>query len=445
MRLAPALAAALVALVAALSFGLNAFRTAPQARFSEPPFSDALVTDGWRAGADALGYVLPEGFVAYPSSFGGQLDLYRLLALPGLDLPAMTAVNALLLAALVALATLVAGRRILGGAGALAFGLWLALSPWLVLFAGSLYWVTWLTLLPFVLALLLGDAPFRSGRPFLVCLLVFFPPLLARFLCGYEFASTIAIYAAAPLVWFAFARAPPRRAVWPAARAVAGVAAASVAAMAVAMALHAARVEGSLSRGIERIAVTVEKRLASADPAAVAEAACREVRHTDPDECAAKIVRSLRAPLPLVVGTYLTFRGNVPWLGGPDILDDPALAPLRRALRRGDMRGAAEALRPLGLTGLLATVNLAATAALSWMLVAAALVLVWRVPGERTATLLMLAAAAAAPLSWYVIAAAHSYGHMQINFVLWAPFLALAAGVVTARAAAAWRGRRRRA
>ncbi len=38
---------------------------------------------------------------------------------------------------------------------------------------------------------------------------------------------------------------------------------------------------------------------------------------------------------------------------------------------------------------------------------------------------------ALAPLSWFIVASGHSYGHLQINFVLWTlPFLPFVAGYV---------------
>src|SRR5262249_49504699 len=127
--------------------------------------------------------------------------------------------------------------------------------------------------------------------------------------------------------------------------------------------------------------------------------------------CADKLHKTIDVPLVNVLGMYSTFRGNVPWLAGADLMDDPALAPLRHALRHGMVRDAA---REVGRVGLFASLHLPVTMFLCIALLGAAGWIAVRRRGDDLSAALLLGMLMAASVGWFVLGKTHAYIHAQV-------------------------------
>ena len=430
-----------VFLLAALTYTGNVFKTADPALFQTfQQDSDRLVLDALRLGESFLGIAMDEGFQIYPSQFGAQLPLLRALGgLASWSPESLSRIVAITMAATVAIATYMVGRRLFHPVGAAAFGLLLTLSPMTVMIAGSVYWMAWSWFLPFLISLWLGPRLW-TGRGLAMAALAWWATLTLTNLFGYEYASAIAIAAAAPIVFVGLRmELSVVRVAFP----CLVLGAMSVLAMATALSLHAWRLPTTVDGrgGWDQIALIAEKSTTRDSDPATLRAACDitpsvavldgEERATQRDVCVRNLERSQKASTAIILVSYATFRRTVPWLGMPDLLDDSELVPVRHALRRGDLGGALSGLGQTNatLSNLLA---LPATMALVWLAIVVAAWQIWRRRGRGGgAQAAMLGVAAAAPLSWFVLASAHSYGHMHISFVLWTlPFFPMLLAVI---------------
>ena len=436
LRLVTSLA---VAAICFASFGWNLFGAAVPELREHPTAGERLVLDALAADGVTLGYLGPDGLAPYLSQYGAHLDFYRALGVP---VEWLHLLNAGLLSAVIGVIAWLLGRHVFSARGVLAFGLTLALSPIVIKSSDNLYWCMWTWFLPMALSLAVGPMAFRVAGAVLLTGLLFLALLWSNLL-GYEYASTIALAAAAPLACLGLRRGAGilRTGL---VCALPGLAA--VGAMVAAFALHAhkiAAVDGAAS-GEDVIEAIVDKRAGGAGAEDAARLACAlepetslyagAEREAFLATCTASVTRTQNASVGTVLATYATFRWTVPYLSGKDLLNDDALAPVRQSLRRLDLSGVMSALADAPGDLGLSLARLPLTMLVAWILVLATLRKLWTHGRDMGPEAAMLGIAVLAPLSWFILAKAHSYGHTQFNFVLWnLPFLPLMMGVLLDR------------
>lgn len=419
---------AAIAVTVFLSLNFNLFRVVPQDRFVQPTsVSEKLIVDAI-AHAERTGdtrfplghLVTPDAggqFRPYLSQYGLQAVVWRALNRDlGLSIDALRSTNAVLMALMVA--GLCAGlMRQFGWRSAVAAGLAYALTPWFVMYSRDLYWISWIWLAPAALGFAAGHWMYRRGSAPWLFLLVFAMAMFVKLASGYEYVSTIALAAAAPVAYFGLRDGVNWRGVL--ARLIA-MALATLLAAGVALGLHMSRFE-STNEASGRIANLVSKRLYGADPQQVAVEAC-ESEVWAGDDCVATYVQSLQANPLVVVARYFVARDVLPWLGGgTDVQDSAELkaavaqfkaAPTAAGLRQVADKVDGDDLRKIANSG--------ATAIALIGLAMLATRRVLRLAGpSRLAWAALLALSAAAPLSWFVLAKGHSYIHLGLNMVLW--------------------------
>jgi hypothetical protein len=424
-----------VAVVAFLSFDLNAFRVVPASWFaSHQVDSEQLVLDGvlhalQTGGAHQLGrysrpqleaqYVVARDLYAqrdtagtferYASQFGLQGRLFGSLADRGFGrLWELHAVAAALLSLVVA-GLYWAVRRDFGTAAALGFSAALILSPWMVVFARNLYWFPATWFLPTLIAMYFAPRIYteRSSRVWMLALI--FSAYLLKLLCGYEYVTTIAIATCVPLIYHG---ARLGSGSW---RILGGMAAngvALVAAFGLALALHAHSLSKEGGSGWAHVVLVAKKRVASDQP----EETARQVCDGDP-KCERQIAESLTINPVIVTARYFAFRDFVPWLGTYD-LDEEQKEASRSLIAAPSLKQAGLVLQTLGTTTAAAMI----LNALLFMVFVLWLALALRTSGRPLQ--LALGCAFLAPLSWFVLAKGHSYSHYHLNYVLWyLPFI----------------------
>jgi len=149
-----------------------------------------------------------ENFVSYPSQFGlqvmGYLSLDRLLPFSNsLKVRLFYAINALLTAAAVTFVIAWLSRRTTSLAGFVLWAFFVFYDKWFLLFATSLYWVSWTWFLPLIASiyLLSREEKYRIYSDKLAFGLMFVS-LFVKTLCGFEYISTILIAMVVPFVYF---------------------------------------------------------------------------------------------------------------------------------------------------------------------------------------------------------------------------------------------------
>jgi len=187
------------------TFNGNLASSADPALFSNfQDGSDILVLDALYADKPILGRDGPHGFSRYPSQFGAQVPMLRALGGVSLWSPeGLSHLVASMMAVMVAFTTYLAGLRLFQAKGAAAFGLVFALSPVSVMIAGSVYWMSWSWLSPLLVSLWLAPRLWTL-RGLATATVLWWSTLTLTNLFGYEYASTIAIAAAAPIAYVGF-------------------------------------------------------------------------------------------------------------------------------------------------------------------------------------------------------------------------------------------------
>lgn len=245
--------------------------------------------------------------------------------------------------------------------------------PWVAVSVRNLYWVTWTYLVPTVIVARWAQAAAQGKRSRGGVWL--FVASLLRFMCGFEFVSTIMLSAEIPVLYYLLRDWPDKtaRRRWLRLGLLAGLL--QLGAFAAAVLVWMAQLavyHGDLRMALDTMKYTVARRTGLVETNIPLEQ---------------QFLSSLELPRTEVVKMYLF--GDPMW---------------------GKCSVRAVLLAVLGVT--------AVNGRLAGQ------------PWQKTAReMLFLAACALPPLSWFYLAAAHSDAHRHINFLLWGfPFLPLVTG-----------------
>lgn len=428
----------IVMAAAFLSFEHNAFGVASDKWFTGfPGGSEQLVLDGLLHGAEDPGrlrlgtYSRPDSasqnlhpyelytqkdrggtFEPYKSQYGLQLRfLYALAALGLDDINSLQSVVAFLMSACVgALFCLV--RREFSTAAATIFAASLIFSPWVVVFARTLYWAEATWFLPLIVAMFFAEGALRSRALNVVALSCLFLALLVRFLCGYEYLTTIFLASCVPFVYQATKNGHGLKRIT---MQIALCGLIGLAAFAVAVGVHSQSLSADGTSGLDVIILTAQKRLTSETPEQVAEAVCR-----GDEDCERGLVNSLSTNPLDVAASYFMSPDFLPFVRDLEIPQAERDA-LRAAYRHPGMDTLKNALREMTIKGVYFSVAmLIGGKALLGLLAVTLLLLPKMAPEIRV----LVATSLLAPLSWFVIGKGHSAVHHHLNYVLWwLPFI----------------------
>jgi hypothetical protein len=359
-------------------------------------------------------------FVPYPSQFGLQAVIFGVLY-DWLHLPmtVIIAVNALLSVSVLSaiyLALIYEFGALPGAAGTLTF----ALSPWIVVFAKSLYWAIWTWLLPVLLALLCGRLMYRSVPNAIMVGIAFFILFLLKFLCGYDYITTIILCSAAPVIYYGLKSARPASVI------VGGMAVVGLAAclaFASAVSLQALRIADNFSDGINIVWKDAHKRTMamSSTTQDVAEVSCSYLADVAArQDCKDAISASLNSSTVGVVAVYMTFRDFLPWLNGPGYdLDRTTASALKKAVSQGKFGQLVSVIGRVDRHEVVGTLVTAIQGLCGLALLAATTILMLRDRRRALPFGGLIYTSFLGAVSWFVLAKGHSQIHTHLNYIIW--------------------------
>lgn len=299
-------------------------------------------------------------FVAYPQQYGIQGPLFSsIYTMLNQGVYVLNLLNSFAFAVVV-VALVFLYSKVISLQFSVFFLLSVAFSPWLVAFGRNLYWIPFAWFLPAVFALSLFFSRTRS-QEILICFFLF-GAFVFRFLAGYEYVTSVILFAAAPF-FYLIAMSKGREARVLNLRRLITVFVIGVAAFVVALLLHATVRGDTIWEGLQSIYEVDVKRRTYGDSS-----------RFDPLTAA-----SLTSSPIAVVATYVNS-----WT-----TDLVKMVPGRWF--------------PLILLWAIA-------------------VLVYRWMGENIqwrADTALFFGFLIVPLSWFLLAKGHSFIHTQLNFVLW--------------------------
>jgi hypothetical protein len=428
----------LIALTAFLSYNNNFFLVTSDKLFIEHQLdSEQLVLDGILHGLDSDGplrlghYSRPEidnqdilahrlyadqnkdgEFIDYKSQFGLQLYLFSFLSETfHWDVHLLQSFSALLMSLIVAF-FFVAIRREFSLIHAFFFCIPLIFSPWVVIFARNLYWVEATWFLPAVITFFFGKSSFTSANAALTMGVALFVAFLVKFLCGYEYLTTIALSACVPLAYYTVQyRFGVKRGLLQLMTCGISMSLAFL----VALSLHARLLSTDSDTPFNDIVLVAKKRLSTQNTPSLAflKEACKDERN--PEECQNIIEQSLMSNRFLVTAKYFAMPHFIPWIDRAtwnpsdkaalkEVRDNPTLKSIQSAISRISFQSA------FFLASIAASI---VTFLLFNFFVCRA---AYKRMDSLSAGLLM---SLLAPLSWFFLVKGHSYIHYHMNYVLW--------------------------
>ena len=343
--------------------------------------------------------------------------------------------------ALIVVAFQIGMARLCSQTAGIVFGLALTFGPWVSSFGSSLYWFEATWFLPAAITLFMGARALTSRPHYASMLALILIAFLIKFLCGYEYATTV-VAAAYAFIFLHALRAGQS------VKALAGhaltVGLASLIAFALAMLLHAHAIGPTLAGGFDHIRETAQKRMSASgsEQAALIRKLCSDRGAVENVRVCEDEYRSSLSASPIkVVTRYFVMPHFVPWIdqirdialasGGPG--ETAAIKSIGKAPSVGKMLQVAHTVSPLGILALAVTI-LSITAFLAFE--AFVFYLIWKRRSPIAWTTLL---AFAGSMSWFVAAKGHSHVHAHLNYVLWY-LLYIPFGTVLI--AEWWRGRR---
>ncbi len=353
-------------------------------------------------------------FQRYDSQYGLQVKFFAALANLGFgEIEQMHAAAALLMSAIVVfLVWLVVRDFSITSAAAVAA--LLILSPWIVIFARQLFWVSFTWFLPTAIAIYYSPRIFSASKAMVLrMLLLLYVTFLLKLLCGYEFATSVVIAVFCPIFYQAALKKVPIKSVL---LLCIGIGTMAFLAFATALFLHISTISATMADGWDKFQFTAERRFYSGTPEATAKQTCK-----GDAECEKVTLESLKASPFDVVKIYFVMPEFLPWLSAE------RLTEAERMAFKASLNNAPSVLQKLKV--------IATQPPSHWFFVLAKLLnplcFILFIIGAAYAAFrrglpaqIVLLLAFLSPISWFIAAKSFCYIHDHLCFVIWyLPFL----------------------
>ncbi len=355
-------------------------------------------------------------FIEYTAQYGLQIRVFNFLVNQcGFSLKALKMLSSFLLACvIVGLAYSI--RRHISRLAAGVFFLVLLTGPWVIIFSNNLYWVTFTWFLPMLVTFVLAPKLNQGKKWMFIMTICMFFAFLLKFLCGYEYITTIVLASLIPMVFLGIKTSDSYPKIL---LRTGAVFITSIAAFLIAIAMHSSSLKKSGYDSSSVIVNIINKRTASGSPDEVAK---RIVSSSDPNETPERLMggeeiirKSLEASYLSVFVKYLHNEDMIPWLSLLRVSDsDNKKTRLIanhiknfqwQSLMESENFGVILRLLPFILNKLFLIT-----------IITVSFYAAFRLPFCYFATLTL---SFAAPVSWFIMAKAHSHAHTHMNYVLW--------------------------
>jgi hypothetical protein len=347
-------------------------------------------------------------FSLYRSQYGLQVRLFGLAAKLGYgDVGLLQGLSALLMSLIVGILFWLV-RRDFSFASALAFSLALIVSPWVIVFAKNLYWVPVTWFLPLAVSMYFSNKIFTSSTSMIAMVISLFLSFLVKFLCGYEYITTIFIASFVPILYQGLKSKIPLIKI---SKIFFLTLLIFIISLSTAMGIHIKSNFESIPSGIDFL---IEK-------------SASRTYSTDPDTFENPRIRdSLNSNGLMVVARYMTtFYDFLPWL--PSIRDisvlenDKDIKILKEVYSKPSLRTLQDSVFKTSNYLKFALLSVIISS-LSFLVLIGFIFRLWFKIGFPLKAVILISSIA--PISWFFLAKAHSYIHYQLNYVLWyLPFI----------------------
>lgn len=356
-------------------------------------------------------------FNRYTSQFGLQVKIFSFLNSLGIPINWLRTFNSFLLCIILSSSYLILRRSNFNKLGSISFTLALLLSPWIIVSSPNLYWVTFTWYIPaFISSIFISSSLiFKRIYIYLFFLLVFFAFLL-KFLCGFEYITSILLFTIISTLLIGFKRGIEKKLLI---KNIFIVTFACILAFIISISLTISDLNKAGYDGYELVKFTALKRSSISYNDKIFDNYCNSNNNKnsfeDCKESLESISKSLKSNRILIVSKYFFVKEFLPWFHS----DFSELSYEDKSIIKKNINTnllefhyikALKILNKFTKIFLFRLINLLSFPSLI-------IFTVW-INKERINTILILGLSSAAPLSWFLIANGHSAVHTHINYTL---------------------------
>ena len=354
-------------------------------------------------------------FFRYDSSYGFQIKLFHKLYSSGFDsLLLYHSIVSALLSLVIAFMTLTV-KRDFSTLSAIIFGLVFILSPWIVVFARNLFWVPFTWFLPIAISMYFSIDAFRNFVKLRLMFLLIFFSFILKFLCGYEFITTIFFATCAPIF---FQGVLQNYKIFEILKKCFFIGVIFIIAFSATVILHYKSIDDLNLNKENPILSTAKKRLWSKKPELIAKKTCNKDQ-----SCEDEIYRSLKSNPILVTSKYLLMIDFLPWFYSNKIekktknLIKKSIKDLNKNLNHHSINNFFVDIKEILSFKLIVFMLIKLISLISFLLfLSYSFYIFFR---SKKSFKFLILVSVIAPLSWFVAAKGHSAIHLHMNFVLW--------------------------
>lgn len=276
-------------------------------------------------------------------------------------------------------------------------------SPFIVKFAGNLYWVTFTWFLPVLVTSFFSVAAFACNRKLILLMVLLFIVFTIKFLCGFEYITTIGISSVIPLIYIGLRENQSNKKII---YVLSGVITVFSLSFILSLFFYTSQY------GTDNLEEIINKRISFKE---IEEQKNDFCKHSSIADCSTffdeKLAPDLTAPVSGVVGRYLVFEGFIPWLYTTHLSPKDKIKLIQFIKKPNDI----DALRNMETNTYLRVLSMLLGSLIFYVMTIKALLLAQKRRGEIFLVLLTVIS----PISWFILASGHSSKHIGINDVLW--------------------------
>lgn len=354
-------------------------------------------------------------FQSYNSSYGLQVKIFYLFYSNGYkNISIYHYLSAILMALIVTLMSYVV-KRDFSTISCILFSSVFIFSPWLTVFAKNLFWLPFTWFMPIFFSMYFAPYIFKSFKKFLYMIFFLYFSFLLKFLCGYEFITTIFISTLVPIIYYAIFK---KYSYFIIIKKCSFIFIIFLFSFISSIKIQFLNKSFNINNIENPIISSAKARLWSSEPKKIASQHCN-----GNSDCILEITKSLKTNPLLVVSKYFLMVDFLPWTYSEKIDDKHKLAikeSLKKINNNLNYKNIVlfynEMLKIFSLN-LIIFFILKLFSIFSFLLFIIYTVILSLKSNNHNKYYILTSLIA--PLSWFVIARGHSSIHLHMNFVLW--------------------------
>ena len=356
-------------------------------------------------------------FKIYTSQYGLQVKVFSFFYKLGINIYTFRTLNSFLLCFIISSTYLILRKSNFNKLGSLSFTVSLLLSPWIIVSSPNLYWVPFTWYLPaFINSLFISFNLIKKKKYFYFLFFLLFLAFLIKFLCGFEYITSVLIYALISSIFIGYKRGIQRGFLF---KNIFTLLFAFSLAFILSISLTISNLDKLGYDGFQLMKFTALKRLSinksddifinycNSRNNKLSFDSCIDFYKNDSD--------SLKVNRFFIITKYFFVKEFLPWIHS----DFSELSSLDKSIIKNNIKNNSSDMQLFsGIKSISRYMKIFIFRLLNLISLPIIIISVFLMSSNKLYDLKILALASSIPLSWFLIANGHSAGHMHINYTL---------------------------